>query len=109
MESARRASERSAVVVHGNMKRGLWSLATIASTAPWVGVLGTVQGINDSFLGFDGSKESLMAAIFEGLSRALAPTALGVMHGLETFLQLLAEDRAGWFLPVVSIRDRPPA
>ena len=82
MESARRASERSAVVVHGNMKRGLWSLATIASTAPWVGVLGTVQGINDSFLGFGGSKESLMAAKFEGLSRALAPTALGVMVAL---------------------------
>jgi hexosaminidase len=36
-----------------------------------------------------------------------SPTALGAMHGLETLLQLLTHDAAGWFLPVVSIRDQP--
>jgi biopolymer transport protein ExbB/TolQ len=82
LESARRASERSATVVHGKMKRGLWSLATIASIAPWVGLLGTIRGIHDSFGGFDGSKEALMVAIFEGLTRALMPTAFGVMGTL---------------------------
>jgi biopolymer transport protein ExbB/TolQ len=82
LEAARRASVRSAAVVHGKMKRGFWTLATIASTAPWVGLLGTILGVNNSFLGFDGSKESLLAAIFEGLSQALVPAAFGVMVAL---------------------------
>jgi len=36
-----------------------------------------------------------------------APTAVGAMRGLETFLQLARRDQAGWWLPVVSIRDAP--
>jgi hexosaminidase len=36
-----------------------------------------------------------------------APTDLGALHGLETLLQLLQKDKAGWFLPVVSIKDQP--
>jgi len=36
-----------------------------------------------------------------------APTAVGAMRGLETFLQLARRDQAGWCLPVVSIRDAP--
>jgi hexosaminidase len=36
-----------------------------------------------------------------------APTDIGAMHGLETLLQLLQRDKEGWFLPVVSIEDRP--
>jgi hexosaminidase len=34
-------------------------------------------------------------------------TDFGAMHGLETFLQLAQKDKDGWWLPVVSIRDRP--
>jgi len=36
-----------------------------------------------------------------------APTVVGVMRGLETFLQLLEGDRSGYFLPSVSIQDKP--
>ncbi|MBV8855484.1 MAG: family 20 glycosylhydrolase, partial [Acidobacteria bacterium] len=36
-----------------------------------------------------------------------APTVVGVLRGLETFLQLLDGDRDGFFLPAVSIQDRP--
>lgn len=36
-----------------------------------------------------------------------APTVVGVIRGIETFLQLVDGDRRGSFLPVVSIRDRP--
>jgi len=36
-----------------------------------------------------------------------APTDIGAMHGLQTLLQLLKRDDTGWFLPVVSIKDRP--
>ena len=82
LNAAKRASARSAAIVHGKMKRGLNSLATIASTAPWIGLLGTVRGFHDSFRGCDCSKESLLAVIFDGLSLALVPTALGIMVAL---------------------------
>ena len=36
-----------------------------------------------------------------------APTAVGALRGLETFLQLLDSDREGYFVPAVSIQDRP--
>jgi hexosaminidase len=36
-----------------------------------------------------------------------APTAVGALRGLETFLQLLSGDRDGFFVPAVSIEDRP--
>jgi len=36
-----------------------------------------------------------------------APTVVGVIRGLETFLQLVEGDRAGFYLPVVQIQDRP--
>jgi biopolymer transport protein ExbB/TolQ len=97
LEAARRASERSAAIVHGKMKRGLWSLATIASTAPWVGLLGTIRGFHDSFGGFDGSEKALMGAIFDGLSQALVPAALGVLVALValwSYRYLLAEVEA---------------
>jgi hexosaminidase len=36
-----------------------------------------------------------------------APTDLGAMHGLQTLSQLLSQDNGGWFLPIVTINDRP--
>ena len=36
-----------------------------------------------------------------------APTVVGVLRGLETFLQLVDGDRGGFFLPAVAIQDRP--
>jgi hexosaminidase len=36
-----------------------------------------------------------------------APTVEGAMHGLETLVQLLQHDDRGWYLPEVSIQDRP--
>jgi hexosaminidase len=36
-----------------------------------------------------------------------APTTVGVLRGLETFLQLLDNDRDGYFVPAVNIQDRP--
>jgi hexosaminidase len=44
-----------------------------------------------------------------GATRAVlrAPTAVGVLRGLETLLQLLDGDRAGFYLPTVVIRDAP--
>jgi biopolymer transport protein ExbB/TolQ len=45
----RRAIDVAARTVHIDMKRGITGLATIASTAPFVGLLGTVVGIMNAF------------------------------------------------------------
>jgi hexosaminidase len=36
-----------------------------------------------------------------------APTVVGALRGLETFLQLLESDREGYFIPAVQIQDKP--
>ena len=45
IEAAKRGLDRSVAIVHAEMKRGLSGLATIGSTAPFVGLFGTVVGI----------------------------------------------------------------
>src|SRR6202012_34308 len=49
IESSKRALERAEAIVHAKLKRGLGVLATIGSTAPFVGLLGTVIGILNAF------------------------------------------------------------
>src|SRR6476619_3237751 len=45
IEASKRALERAEAIVHAELKRGLGGLATIGSTAPLVGLFGTVVGI----------------------------------------------------------------
>jgi MotA/TolQ/ExbB proton channel family len=78
-----RASKRSSAVVHEEMKGELYSLATIASLAPWVGIFGTILGIVNSFGGgVTGEKTAIMAAFAKRLSESLWPTAFGLLVGL---------------------------
>ena len=49
VESSKRALERSEAIVHAKLKRGLGGLATIGSTAPFIGLFGTVVGILNAF------------------------------------------------------------
>ena len=58
------------------------SLATIASTAPWVGLLGTLLGIYNSYPGGSWEKRTLLAIINARLSESLVPTALGISVAL---------------------------
>ncbi len=51
--------------------------------------------------------ESYRLEVDGGQATLSAPTTLGVLHGLETLLQLPGRDRAGWYLPAVVIADRP--
>src|SRR5207245_4124985 len=44
IEASKRALERTEAIVHAELKRGLGGLATIGSTAPFVGIFGTVMG-----------------------------------------------------------------
>jgi biopolymer transport protein ExbB/TolQ len=65
------------------MNRGLGVLATVASTAPLMGMLGTVIGIVDgAFRGCIGSRAMCMAAAANGISEALMSTGLGLLVAL---------------------------
>jgi hexosaminidase len=54
-----------------------------------------------------GDDESYNLEISENQARLTAPTTVGAMRGLETFLQLLEGDKNGFYFPAVSISDRP--
>src|SRR5207253_6444067 len=51
IEASKRSLERTEAIVHAELKRGLGGLATIGSTAPFVGLFGTVMGILHAFQG----------------------------------------------------------
>src|SRR5438034_4067572 len=53
IEASKRALERAEAIVHAELKRGLGGLATIGSTAPFVGLFGTVIGILNAFRKID--------------------------------------------------------
>jgi hexosaminidase len=54
-----------------------------------------------------GEDESYSLEVAERQTILTAPNVVGVMRGLETFLQLLEGDRSGYFMPQVRINDRP--
>jgi biopolymer transport protein ExbB len=78
IEASRRALERASAIVHAELERGLSGLATIGSTAPFVGLLGTVIGIIDAFREIQGQNGTGISAVAGGISEALVTTALGL-------------------------------
>jgi len=78
LESSARAVERSSARELAILRRGLGVLATVGSIAPFVGLLGTVMGIIDTFQRMKGGSASL-ATVGPGISEALVTTALGLV------------------------------
>jgi biopolymer transport protein ExbB/TolQ len=78
IESSKRALERSESIVHAKLKKGLGGLATIGSTAPFVGLFGTVVGIINAFKGISNEKSTGLGAVAGGISEALVTTAIGL-------------------------------
>jgi biopolymer transport protein ExbB len=64
--------------VHAELKRGVSTLATIGSTAPFVGLFGTVVGIINAFKGISTEKSTGLGAVAGGISEALVTTAVGL-------------------------------
>src|SRR5690349_3341635 len=77
IEASRRALDRASAIVHAELERGLSGLATIGSTAPFVGLLGTVIGIIDAFTRISEHGAGLNA-VSGGISEALVTTAMGL-------------------------------
>jgi len=79
IEAAKRAIERSAAMTYAELKRGLGGLATIGSTAPFIGLFGTVVGIIHAFQTMAVSGGGGLGTVSAGISEALVTTAFGLL------------------------------
>jgi biopolymer transport protein ExbB/TolQ len=78
VESGKRAIERETLMTTAEMKKGLGNLATISTTAPFIGLFGTVVGIIHAFQGMALSGSGGLGAVSAGIAEALATTAFGL-------------------------------
>ena len=62
--------------------RGTGVLATIGSTAPFVGLFGTVWGIMNSFIGISKAQTTNLAVVAPGIAEALLATAIGLVAAI---------------------------
>lgn len=65
-----------------DINRGTGVLATIGSTAPFVGLFGTVWGIMNSFIGISEAQTTNLAIVAPGIAEALLATAIGLIAAI---------------------------
>lgn len=78
-ELVARTLDQSAAQTLAEMRKGLGGLATIGSTAPFIGLFGTVVGIIHAFEGIASSGSGGVAAVSGGIAESLVATALGIL------------------------------
>ncbi len=74
--------ERIEASVSRSVARGTGILATIGSTAPFVGLFGTVWGIMNSFIGISKAQTTNLAVVAPGIAEALLATAIGLVAAI---------------------------
>jgi biopolymer transport protein ExbB/biopolymer transport protein TolQ len=79
IESVARALERQGQREQQNLKRGLNLLATVGSTAPFIGLLGTVVGIINAFEAMAATGSGGLGTVSAGIAEALVTTAFGLL------------------------------
>jgi biopolymer transport protein ExbB len=79
MDTVRRSIQRASALTASDLKKGVSALATIGSTAPFVGLLGTVVGVISAFQGIAASGSGGIGAVSAGIAEALVETALGLV------------------------------
>jgi biopolymer transport protein ExbB/TolQ len=78
LDTVRRSIQRATALTASDLKKGVSTLATIGSTAPFVGLLGTVVGVINAFVGIASTGSGGIAGVSKGISEALVETALGL-------------------------------
>ena len=76
---AQRAFQRRSKMLAARLKCGLNTFASIASSAPFIGFLGTVNGILGCFIGTSGSRAGALARLASEIAEALLPGAMGIV------------------------------
>ncbi len=64
------------------LEGGLSFLATVGSTSPYVGLLGTVWGIMTAFIAIGNVKQATIAMVAPGIAEALVATAMGLIAAI---------------------------
>ena len=82
LEGAQRAMRATLARETGELERNLEMLANIGSTAPYVGLVGTVWGIMIAFHELGNVKQATMAQVAPHISEALIATALGLFAAI---------------------------
>lgn len=78
VDSVRRAIQRASALTSADLKKGLGILATVGSTAVFVGLLATTLGVINAFQGIAQTGSGGLGAVSGGISEALVGTAIGL-------------------------------
>ncbi|RME34608.1 MAG: Tol-Pal system subunit TolQ, partial [Deltaproteobacteria bacterium] len=81
-DNVARALRRAMTSETQRLERYLTFLATTGSTAPFIGLFGTVWGIMDSFHGIGKTGSASLAVVAPGISEALIATAIGLVAAI---------------------------
>jgi biopolymer transport protein TolQ len=81
-DNVSRALRRATTQETHRLEKYLTFLATTGSTAPFIGLFGTVWGIMDSFHGIGQTGSASLAVVAPGISEALIATAIGLMAAI---------------------------
>lgn len=113
--AVRRALEQAAVSEQSRLEKHLSLLATTGSTAPFIGLFGTVWGIMDAFqqIGIRGSAD--LATVAPGISEALIATAFGLLAAIPAVIaynyylnkiRILSSEMDNFSLEFLNITER---
>lgn len=81
-ENVARALRRASTQETQRLEKYLTFLATTGSTAPFIGLFGTVWGIMDSFRSIGETGSASLAVVAPGISEALIATAIGLVAAI---------------------------
>jgi biopolymer transport protein TolQ len=86
VDNVSRAMKRATSVEITKLEKYLSFLATTASTAPFIGLFGTVWGIMDAFRGLSVTHSSSIQAVAPGIAEALIATAVGLAAAIPALM-----------------------
>ena len=116
LDAAHRAMRRATEIEVARMERYLPFLATTASAAPFIGLLGTIVGIMSAFHGIGQQGSASLAVVAPGISEALIATAAGLGAAIPAVMgynfyinrtKRWATEMDGFTLELLNILARP--
>ena len=112
VERAMRRASREQII---RLERALTFLATTASTAPFIGLFGTVWGIMNAFRGLSLTRTSTIQAVAPGIAEALIATAIGLAAAIPSVMaynhfsrkvRVMASDMENFSAEFLNIAER---
>ncbi|MBI2893176.1 MAG: protein TolQ [Deltaproteobacteria bacterium] len=82
IENVERALRKASAGEVTKLEKMVQFLATTGSTAPFVGLFGTVWGIMNSFIGIGSQRQASLAVVAPGIAEALIATAIGLVAAI---------------------------